>query len=63
MKISRWFRRARPTPPALSLTVHDAEVKRAWGLTLTKWLALTDQERAKLRRQVTRAPHFQEGNR
>ncbi|GAP53843.1 hypothetical protein AHiyo6_04080 [Arthrobacter sp. Hiyo6] len=60
MKISRWFRRQPAPPPAPSLTAHDALVKHAWGLTLTKWLALTDQERAHYRRDVTRAPHFQE---
>jgi len=57
------FRRPTPPPAPPTITAHDALVKHAWGLTLAGWLALTDQERAQLRRDVTRAPHFQEGNR
>lgn len=52
------FRR-RPQPPAPpTITRHDAEVARAWGINLLQWLNLTDQARAMLRRDFTHAPHF-----
>lgn len=58
MSLLALFRRpapARATAPVI--TRQDAAIANAWGLNLTKWLALTDRQRAILRRDVTSAPH------
>lgn len=47
-----------PDTPAVDMA--DLRVKTAWGLSLTAWNNLTDEERAEKRLNVATAPHFQE---
>jgi hypothetical protein len=57
MLITRWFRRARPTPPP-RLDPHEARIISAWGLTEAEWDALTGLGRAYLRTNYTKAPRY-----
>ena len=40
----------------------DMAVKHAWGLTLTQWDELSDDQRRYCRWNVTQAPNFQENH-
>jgi hypothetical protein len=51
-----WIFKRRPAPvPEPVMNLADVAVKTAWGLTVTQWLALTDQQRRDLRDNVTHA--------
>ena len=52
-----WFRRKPATPPA-RMDAHEARIVSAWGHTEQSWLALTDQKRANLRTNYTKAPRY-----
>jgi hypothetical protein len=63
MSLSTLFRRRPPVPAPPTITRHDAEVARAWGLSWPQWEDLTDQGRAMLRHDLTHAPHFYQDGR
>lgn len=62
--IANLFRRrpepVQPTPP---ISRKDAAIKTVWGLTLTEWNALSDDQRRWCRDHVATAQHNQEGTR
>ena len=53
----RWFRRKQATPPA-RMDAHEARIVSAWGFTEAEWQALSDQYRANLRTNYTKAPRY-----
>lgn len=50
-----------PTYPAAPPVVSDSDiaVKTAWRLSLPQWMALSDQQRAYYRENVSSAPAFE----
>lgn len=49
------------TAPVISRT--DAAIKTVWGLNLTEWNNLTDDQRRYCRDNVATAQHHEEGTR
>lgn len=45
-----------PQEPTVSVT--DLPAKTAWGLSTPQWLALSDDERAERRWNITSGPNF-----
>lgn len=56
MRLPRFLRRTRPTPPAHRLDPHEARVIAAWGFTEPEWSALSNNQRAYFRTNYTKAP-------
>lgn len=57
MRLPRWFRRTRPTPPPPPrMDPHEAIVLSAWGFTPAQWSALDNTQRAYFRTNYTKAP-------
>jgi hypothetical protein len=60
-----WRRRKRyadwrdwPAEPAATISHEDLQAKTAWGLSTPEWLALSNDERADKRLNITSGPFF-----